>query len=74
MKPDDRKKLEKFAWEQLEATAHDEERWSFAWARKGCVGDISYCPRSLTEELAFDGDLREVGARFRPTGDTGLPR
>jgi hypothetical protein len=60
MTPDDRQKLEKFAWEQLEATADDEERWSFAWAREGCVGDISYCPWWLTEELEFDGDLRDL--------------
>ena len=60
MKQDDREKLEEFAWKELAATAHDDEQWSFAWARKGCIGDISYCPWSLTDDLEFDGDLRDL--------------
>jgi hypothetical protein len=51
MKSKDRKKLEKFALEQLDATADDKERWSFAWGGKGYVC-LSYCPWSETEEFA----------------------
>ncbi len=57
MTPGQRKKLAEFAREQLLASAHDKDQWSFAWAREGCVGGNSYCPWSLTEEWDFDGDL-----------------
>ena len=54
MDPSRRKELEKFALERLEATAHDQEQWSYAWGGEGAV-DFTYCPWSQYEHEEFDG-------------------
>jgi hypothetical protein len=42
--------------ERLNATADDEERWSFAWGSKGAVC-FSYCPWSELDDWEFDGTI-----------------
>jgi hypothetical protein len=56
MHSEDRKKLAELALERLEATADDEERWSFLFRTEGAVG-FSYCPWSETEDWEFDGQV-----------------
>ena len=50
-----RKKLEELAVERLEATADDEEQWSFCFRTEGAA-DFVYCPWSVTKDLEFDGE------------------
>jgi hypothetical protein len=50
-----RQRLEQLALERLQATAHDEERWSFLFRTDGAVGFL-YCPWFVTEDWEFDGD------------------
>jgi len=52
----DRKKLEKLALERLDATANDNEQWSFLFRTDGFVGYL-YCPWSETEDWDFDGTI-----------------
>jgi hypothetical protein len=54
MKSADRKKLEKLALERLDATANDEERWSFLFRTDGAVGAGSRgpCRCGLNKELS----------------------
>jgi hypothetical protein len=40
----------------LNATAYDEEQWSFAWTGKGAVC-LSYCPWSEFDDWEFDGTV-----------------
>jgi hypothetical protein len=54
--PIERKKFESLALQRLNATAHHEERWSFAWGSKGAVC-LSYCPWSELEDWDFDGTI-----------------
>lgn len=49
-----RKLLTKIAWERLEATAHDDERWNYAWGGEG-AGSFSYCPWAAYENEGFWG-------------------
>jgi hypothetical protein len=44
MKPDDQKELEKFAWEQLKATARDKERWSLRGRAKDALAAVPIAP------------------------------
>jgi hypothetical protein len=60
MKSADRRKLEKLALERLDATANDEERWSFLFRTDGAAC-LTYCPWSETEDLEFDGDTENLG-------------
>ena len=59
MKSADRKKLEKLALERLDATANDEEPWSFLYREDG-AGSLTYCPWSVTEDWEFDGDTENL--------------
>jgi hypothetical protein len=52
----DRKKLKKLALVRLDATADDDEQWSFLFRTDGCVGYL-YCPWSATEDWDFDGTI-----------------
>jgi hypothetical protein len=52
-----REKLETLAVERLNATADDEEPWSFCFRTEGCVG-LLYCPWSETEDWEFDGETK----------------
>jgi hypothetical protein len=48
--------LEKFALEQLEATRHNDEAFSFLFRTEGSF-DVFYCDHSTVEELDSVGDL-----------------
>lgn len=54
-----RGKLEELAWERMNATADDEEQWSFAFRTEGAV-DFPYCPWFVTEEWEFHGELDDL--------------
>jgi hypothetical protein len=54
MDPATKARLEAFALEGLEATADDDERWSFLFRTEGAL-DFIYCPWETVEE--FDGDI-----------------
>ena len=43
--------------ERLNATADNEEPWSFCFRTEGCVG-LQYCPWSVTEDWEFDGETQ----------------
>jgi hypothetical protein len=46
--------LQRIALQRLEASADDEERWSYAWGGEGAV-DFSYCPWAAYEDEEFWG-------------------
>jgi hypothetical protein len=49
--------LERFALEQLDATANNDEQHSFLFRTEGAIS-FSYCAFSFTEDLDFCGDVR----------------
>jgi hypothetical protein len=51
-----RKRLAKLARERVEATAQDDEKWSFLFRTPGAVG-LLYCPWSATDDWEFDGTI-----------------
>ena len=63
----------------LEATANDEEPWSFLFRTEGAVGGLFY-PLSGVEDYPFDGEaggdspteeeLRQLAARRRPRNNS----
>jgi len=58
-----KKELEKIALERLEASANDEERWSYAWGGEGSV-NLSYC--QWLEHDEFDGTVRGLNLPWTP--------
>jgi hypothetical protein len=61
----DRGKLARLALERLDATADDEEQWSFLFRTRGSV-DFLYCPWSVTEEWEFDGETEGLDLPWSP--------
>jgi hypothetical protein len=59
MEPATRGKLEELALERLDATADDEEQWSFLFRTDGAV-DVPYCPWFVTEEWEFERDTEDL--------------
>jgi hypothetical protein len=51
-----RKRLAKLARERLEATAKDDEEWSFLFRTPGAVS-LLFCPWSVTDDWEFDGTI-----------------
>jgi hypothetical protein len=59
MDPAERKKLEQLALDRMNATADDEEQWSFLFRTEGAVA-LAYCPWSETEDWEFDGSTEDL--------------
>jgi hypothetical protein len=55
----DKQRWERVAIESLEATADDEEQWSFLFWTPGSV-ELLYCPWATTDDLDFDGELEDL--------------
>jgi hypothetical protein len=55
----ERKQLERLALSKLEATAHDDEQWSFLFRAPG-AHCLAYCPWIKTEGWDLDGDLDDL--------------
>jgi hypothetical protein len=53
------KELAALALERLQATADDEEQWSFLFRTEGSVACL-YCPWSETEDWEFDGNTDDL--------------
>jgi hypothetical protein len=66
----DREKLEKLALERLDATADDDEQWSFLFRTNGAT-DLLYCPWSVTEDWEFDGETEGLRLHWSATVVTG---
>jgi hypothetical protein len=58
-------RLSKLALKRLNATADDDERWSFLFRTEGAV-DFLYCPYSETEDWDFDGELEGLILPWSP--------
>jgi hypothetical protein len=65
MNPKERRTLETLAVKRLNATARDDEQWSFAFRTEGAIGLI-YCPWSVTAEEEFDGEFERLELPWDP--------
>jgi hypothetical protein len=65
MDPSRRKQLEQLACQRRDATAHDDERWSFLFNTEGSVG-FSYCPWSYPADDEFDGSDKRLCLPWKP--------
>ena len=75
MDPSRQKELEMLALERLNATADDDEQWSYAWGGEGAVS-FAYCPWSQFEHEEFYGWVSDLNlpwseARLRQIEDGG---
>ena len=59
------KELEQLAQQRLEATADDDEQWSFCFRTEGSAG-FTYCPWSETADLDFDGNIEGLSLPWSP--------
>ena|ERR1700754_4474933 len=56
MDPAEQSKWEAAAIARLNATAEDDEQWSFLFRTEGAQ-TVTYCPWSATQNMAFDGTI-----------------
>ncbi len=54
-----RKRLQKFAFEELEKTKNDSEEWSFLFRTEGSVS-YNYSPWAKYEDEEFDGEVDQL--------------